>query len=469
MKYLSTLLFSLAAVTAVGGVTCNAQAQANLHSQPAAAHILYLDFDGYRNSTYEQGTTCQGHASQTLNIDIPAFDLNTDPSSFDAAENAFIRDVWERISEDFSPFDVDVTTVRPSAEWLRPGRGIRVVVGGAPDHLNHIGAGNDRRGIASLRENTALVVARFNGPRTARSIAQTASHEAGHLFAAWTGLTHIGMNMSHYGRAHNVTQSERTQILGLHTDDFPTVKRDIWWAHDPVLLGQRIFDTACNRLPVPRDIVGPQEDVAILMAALHLRKDDHGGDARPPAGQPHVAPIPQPQNGSPLIKRGSDFVIAPTGEGQEGRGVIRMNAVSFPRYCLPWSDASMCHRLGIRNAVANDEAFLATIDDLDFFRFYVAGSTQIQARALTMNNGNATDTRANLHLDLELWRKSSGSWVQLRSEANVPFSSLGAMISHSVPPEETGEYAVAVKSKGEYGDLGQYTLRVSGSNLEPAK
>ena len=43
-----------------------------------------------------------------------ALDSDGDFTSFNTAEQAAIRDLWQRAAEDFAPFDVDVTTEEPA-------------------------------------------------------------------------------------------------------------------------------------------------------------------------------------------------------------------------------------------------------------------------------------------------------------------------------------------------------------------
>lgn len=49
-------------------------------------------------------------------------DLDGNPGSFSASEQAVITGVWQRMAEDFAPFDVDITTEEPSSFDSRTGR-----------------------------------------------------------------------------------------------------------------------------------------------------------------------------------------------------------------------------------------------------------------------------------------------------------------------------------------------------------
>ena len=77
-----------------------------LHSRPGSTRVIYLDFDGHSIS----GTAWNNGTAST--IVAPAFSID-ESSEFSALEHDTIQSVWQRVAEDFSPFDVDVTTQDP--------------------------------------------------------------------------------------------------------------------------------------------------------------------------------------------------------------------------------------------------------------------------------------------------------------------------------------------------------------------
>jgi hypothetical protein len=103
-----------------------------LHSRPTANHVIYLDFDGHVTS----GTLWNTQFTNGNSFTTPAFDTNGNTGSFSDAELERIQLIFQRVMEDFSPFDVDVTTEFPGLERLRNTGGadtqwgIRVVIGG---------------------------------------------------------------------------------------------------------------------------------------------------------------------------------------------------------------------------------------------------------------------------------------------------------------------------------------------------
>lgn len=103
----------------------------DLHSDPTATKKIYLDFNGENIRNTPWNTNGFGNL-----INLP-FDLDGDLTSFDPAELDTIQSIWERVSEDFRPFDVDVTTEDPGVEALKNTGsgdtewGQRVVIGGS--------------------------------------------------------------------------------------------------------------------------------------------------------------------------------------------------------------------------------------------------------------------------------------------------------------------------------------------------
>lgn len=99
-----------------------------LHSRPAATKKIYLDFDG-------QVTTNTPWNQSASTITTTAYDMDSNPGSFNATELANIYEIWQRVAECYSPFDVDVTTEAPAvADLINTGSGdtkwgIRVLFG----------------------------------------------------------------------------------------------------------------------------------------------------------------------------------------------------------------------------------------------------------------------------------------------------------------------------------------------------
>jgi hypothetical protein len=171
-----------------------------LHSNPNAKHTIYLDFDGatLTNSRWNNSTTPQ--------IVAQAYDTDGNVESFSTTELQSIVGIWQQVTEDFAPFEVNVTTEAPP-----------------PDDLKKSGAGDTRWGIQTLMTqnlNTAnnTPIAKFAGGiaylnsfngadgtpafsfnKGELSGGATASHEVGHTL----GLSHDGQKDTNPNDATN--------------------------------------------------------------------------------------------------------------------------------------------------------------------------------------------------------------------------------------------------------------------------
>jgi hypothetical protein len=145
-----------------------------LNSNPTAPVDVYLNFLG-------DFTTHWGSYS---NITTPVFDLDGDPTTFSSAELTAIDHVWQRVSEDFAPFNVNITTVDPGI--FPNGVAMKVDIGGGGSWL-----GTPAGGVAYIDnftspvDNVVFVFPDSLG-RNEKNIAEASSHETGHAF----GLQH---------------------------------------------------------------------------------------------------------------------------------------------------------------------------------------------------------------------------------------------------------------------------------------
>ncbi len=145
-----------------------------LSSLPSAQATVYLDFLGYVEPVW-------GFYS---NITTPVFDLDGDATSFSTNEITAITRIWQRVSEDFAPFNINVTTVNPFD--FSNGKAVRVSIGGSGSWTS-----TPVGGIAYIDSFTnsypnSVFVFPNNLSKNEKSIAEAASHEAGHAF----GLHH---------------------------------------------------------------------------------------------------------------------------------------------------------------------------------------------------------------------------------------------------------------------------------------
>ncbi len=180
-----------------------------LHSNPGATKVIYLDFDGHTTT----GTLWNDTYGAT--IVTPAYSFQGG-SDFSTAELERIQRVWERVMEDFLPFDVDVTTEDPGVAALSKSGagdtewGVRVVIG---ENTWYSDAGGVAY-IGSFNWSSDTPVYVFNSGET--GIAEAASHEVGHAL----GLRHDGRGTPSetYYAGHGSGATSWAPIMGVGYD-----------------------------------------------------------------------------------------------------------------------------------------------------------------------------------------------------------------------------------------------------------
>ncbi len=146
-----------------------------LSSLPGATATLYLGFLGHYDASW----------GSYSNITTPVFDQDGDATTFSDAELATITNIWQAVSEDYSPFNVNVTTVLPPS--FANGAAQFVAIGG-----NGAWTGGTYGGVAYIDSftnslpNVSFVFTANLANGYAKYTADAAAHEAGHAF----GLQH---------------------------------------------------------------------------------------------------------------------------------------------------------------------------------------------------------------------------------------------------------------------------------------
>lgn len=174
-----------------------------LHSKPGSNRVIYLDFDGFTLAASNGwGITSAG-----------GWDADGNLASFSNGEQDIIQGVWQRVAEDFAPFDVDVTTQDPGAAAITrtnaadTAYGTRAVI--TSDSAAWSTACSQAcGGVAYLSVfstpsshtfyQPAWVFADGLGPDNEKFIAEATSHEVGHNL----GLDHDGTNVQGYYPGH---------------------------------------------------------------------------------------------------------------------------------------------------------------------------------------------------------------------------------------------------------------------------
>jgi PKD repeat protein len=235
-----------------------------LHSRPGAARTIYLNF---------RGAQLSGTAWNSSGTAITALPFDTDgvPYTYSTAELERIQYIWQRVVEDFAPFDVDVTTVPPPADRLTRSSGTDGVFGTTVLVTSRSGVYSCSCGgvayIGIFDETSdyykpALVFYDALGPGSEKYVAEAISHEAGHNM----GLQHDGYSGGGYYGGHGSGATGWAPIMG------------VGYSQALVQWSKGEYATANN----------VQEDYVVMAGnGLPLRADDHGdsaGTATPLAG-----------------------------------------------------------------------------------------------------------------------------------------------------------------------------------------
>jgi hypothetical protein len=170
-----------------------------LHSNPGSTHTLFIDFDG----TVVSGTAWNSNYGVLAGAH-PGWSLDGDATTFSTAEREAIQSIWQRVSEDYAPFDVDVTTADPGAAAIDrtdasdQSFGTRALVSPSTDASSKICPGGcggvayidvfDATGSSHTVNQPAWIFPQALGNGT-KAIAEAVSHEVGHNF----GLQHDGV------------------------------------------------------------------------------------------------------------------------------------------------------------------------------------------------------------------------------------------------------------------------------------
>lgn len=225
-------------------------------SLPGAADTLHIDFDGH------SGNDAWGTYTAA------AYDLNGSVAEFTPAERLAMRNTWATIAEDYSPFQLNVTTVAPPS--LADGVAFKMVVTSSPSSIVNV---SGALGVAFLNSYAGGGVGNqvawtfssvfddfmFSGDggisglimATPVEMGNTTSHEFGHAL----GLLHFSTNGS-INATVIPSGIMATPDLGFN--------RESW--------GRGNADGGNNTVP--------QDDDSIISNATNTfgyRADDHGG------------------------------------------------------------------------------------------------------------------------------------------------------------------------------------------------
>jgi hypothetical protein len=241
-----------------------------LHSRPTAQRTIYLNFKGATLS----GTAWNSGPSITA---LP-FDLDGVPGTFSTAELQRIQAIWQRVAEDFAPFDVNVTTEPPAADKLTRSSGTDQVFGTTVLITSSTGVyACSCGGVAYIGvfDDTgdyykpALVFYNQLGAGNEKYVAEAISHEAGHNM----GLNHDGTASVGYYQGHGSGATGWAPIMGVGYYQ-PLVQ----WSKGQYSGANNVQDDytvmAANGLPVRTDDHGNTAATASALSGSHRRRRD---------------------------------------------------------------------------------------------------------------------------------------------------------------------------------------------------
>jgi len=217
-----------------------------LHSNAGASASIYLDFDGHFESNW----------GSYSNVTTPAFDRDGDTSSFSQSEIDQMIEIWERVAEDYAPFDIDVTTEDPGD--FSNGVALRISIGGNGSWYGSAGGVAYINTFTNSIVNTVYVFS--SNLYNARTVAEASSHEAGHGF----GLHHQSSYDANGNKTAEYNQGNSAWAPIMGVGYYSTVTT---WHDGPNSYGSTSY----------------QDDMALISRTANgfgYRADDHGGSAQ---------------------------------------------------------------------------------------------------------------------------------------------------------------------------------------------
>jgi hypothetical protein len=198
------------------------------NSNPGSSQTLYLDFDGSPAFAWNNGTPylARGGGSEFNPQPIKAFSVDSDYNNYNGTELTHIFNIFSWVSEKFSPFTINVTTVDPG--FVEDGRTMTCIISGSwKDWLggNPAGGVSDIDGFHDGGENTCFAFSQdlvnngTVGGALDSFLGETIAHEAAHE----VGLRHQRWPGGEYYKG----DSTRAPIMGASSNN--TVARGIWW------------------------------------------------------------------------------------------------------------------------------------------------------------------------------------------------------------------------------------------------
>ena len=219
MKNLYKSVLILFALT--GNLIAKSQVN-NLNSYTPAPAVIYLDFDGHTVA----GTMWNTNGTFTCNAS--------------GLDDAGITEVFNRVAEDFRPFNINITTSEAKYNAAPYNRRIRVVI-----TTSHEWYGTGSGGVAYINSFTwgdnspCFVFSALHG-FSIKKIAETASHEAGHTLRLRHQSTYNSscVKTSDYNWGYGTGEIGWAPIMGAAYDQNMSL-----WNNGPNSLGCNIIQS----------------------------------------------------------------------------------------------------------------------------------------------------------------------------------------------------------------------------------
>jgi hypothetical protein len=374
-----------------------------LNSLPGAAQTIYLDFNGDFLATWNRTDSNQTYT----NVNVGVFNLDNNLAIGDA-ESAAIQKIWQAVADDFAPFNVNVTTVDPGN--FANGQALRIVMAGQTSATLRTAAGN------TFNMNGTVFIGDNNGNAVDTSgYAAIDSYTNGEPNTVYVFARYINT----WG---NIDSEDR--IRDLQYVMATTASHEA--GHAFGLFHQGDYDTGSS---ITTPIMGSNTQGDRSVWSINT------------TGSTTVNALTHLTN--IFGARAGDFSSS------------YPSASNFPISYNP-----------IRGYSGSVTGIIGLNADRDLFRINVSSTG-------TYNFNLTTPAFGNLDGKLILYRVHEnvplvGIYYEMIATADPavtsanPFANLGASFSMTLQP---GKYGIVVQSHGSYGDLGQYTLRITQPSI----
>lgn len=368
-----------------------------LSSLPSAPHTIYLDFDGHFQATWNRTDSNQTYT----NVTTGEFNIDN-MAGISTTEESAIRKIWETVADDYAPFNVNVTTVAPTSF----ANALRVVIAGESNATLRNSAGTTvnipTRDVFISNDNGTMV---DTSGYAAIGSYTNAEPNVVYVFAEYMSTWGTTDSEGRYRDLRSIIATTATHEAGHAFGLQHHGNYDVGTSLTTPIMGS---NTQGDRSLWSLYTVGTTtfDTKARLTSLFGARPDEFTDNLS--------------------------------------------SATEFPIQYSP-----------IRGYTGTVKGVIGTTSDRDLFRFTTTATNTYQITVAVPQFGNL-DSQLVLYVV-----RGSGFGTEYLEQVIVfdpsipsssPFSGLGATMKGQLP---AGKYALAVRSHGDYGDIGGYTLTVS--------